>query len=451
VQKILVVPVSFSNTTIDQDEANAIAKAYNGEPSDTGWQSLRSFYRNSSYGRLTINSTITAAYQSSYSTTSFQSYAETNGSDKATDMLASKILSALASKYTLSDYDNDGDGYIDGFEMVYDAGSLVWDGKEDSSTEVWWNFTSFDSSTASYSGEKVGTYFWSRIKQLENGFYTTNIDAHTLIHETGHMLGLDDYYSYDDDEGPAALCDMMDMNIGDHDAYSKMLLGWVKPMVLNASESSVTLTLNSFTQTGDCVLLRNTSTDTWNGTPYDEYLLLQYYTPTYLNKSDASGYKEWAKYGTGSLYKKAGLQVFHVDARIANITTSWKTAAYTDTPSASGDYIISSNTGSYSINLASSKSMNKEVDNSPYRLLKAIPATGTNLYGSSTYIDNLGEQTTLFGTSAYGESNATYTNSKMSALFTNGTKFNDGSTLNWSFTATNQTSNSIDVTFTKTA
>jgi hypothetical protein len=287
---------------------------------------------------------------------------------------------------------------------------------------------------------------------MENGYYTTNIDAHTLIHETGHMLGLDDYYSYDDDEGPAALCDMMDMNIGDHNAYSKMLLGWVKPAVLDNSKSSVSITLNSFTKTGDCVLLRNTSTDTWNGTPYDEYLILQYYTPTNLNESDAAGYKEWKGYGTGSLYKKAGLQVFHVDARVAALNGGWSSLAYTDTITASSQSaIMASNTGSYSTNVAATKTSNKRTYNSAYRLVKAIPATGTDIYGGTKYAENLGEQNTLFGTTAYGETYSSYTNARVSALFPNSTKFNDGSTLNWSFAVSDQTASSIKVTFSKTA
>jgi M6 family metalloprotease-like protein len=455
VQKILVVPVCFSNTTMSQAQVDTIAKAYNGEPSDTGWQSLRSFYRNSSYGRLTINSTIAPSYTSTYSTSSFASYAKSkgeNGAEAATNMLASSILSTLSSQYNLADYDNNNDGYIDGLEMVYNAGSLVWDGTSGSDTEVWWNYTAFDSLSTSASGKKVGLYFWSRIQQMQNGYYSTNIDAHTLIHETGHMLGLDDYYSYDDDEGPAGLCDMMDMNIGDHNAFSKMLLGWVKPMILDSTASNLSITLNSFTQTGDAILLRNTTTDSWNGTPYDEYLILQYYTPTYLNQSDAAGYKEWKGYGTGGLYKKPGLQVFHVDARMAYLNT-WNTAKYTDSLSTSDDnYIIASNTGSSSVNLASSISAKSWVYNSPNRLLKAVTASGSNsIYSGTNYEQNLGYQNTLFGTSAYGESYSSYTNSRLSSLFPNGTKFNDGSTLNWSFNVASQTATTITLNFTKTA
>ncbi len=49
----------------------------------------------------------------------------------------------------------------------------------------------------------------------------------TFIHETGHMLGLDDYYAYGAEEGAGSGCrDMMNDAIGDHNAYSKLLLGW---------------------------------------------------------------------------------------------------------------------------------------------------------------------------------------------------------------------------------
>lgn len=104
-------------------------------------------------------------------------------------------------------------------------------------------------------------------------------DTHVLIHETGHLLGLKDYYSEDEDEQyfATAKFDMMDMNIGDHNAFSKMLLDWTTPYVI---QKPTTFKLHSFIKTGECIIL----TSSWNQTPMDEYLLLEFYTPTGINK-----------------------------------------------------------------------------------------------------------------------------------------------------------------------
>ena len=76
-------------------------------------------------------------------------------------------------------------------------------------------------------------------------------DARTYIHETGHMLGLIDYYS-DNSSAPAGMVDMMDFNIGDHNAYSKFSLGWVNPRIATKSGE---YTLKPFQENGDCIIV----------------------------------------------------------------------------------------------------------------------------------------------------------------------------------------------------
>ena len=57
--------------------------------------------------------------------------------------------------------------------------------------------------------------------------------ASTLIHETGHVLGLPDLYSYRRTSADAAersgclTFDLMDNNTGDTNAFFKWMLGWV--------------------------------------------------------------------------------------------------------------------------------------------------------------------------------------------------------------------------------
>ncbi len=147
-------------------------------------------------------------------------------------------------------------------------------------------------------------------------FGDDNLDAHTYIHETGHLLGLKDYYStlspYD---SPLGCVDMMDNNIGDHSAFTKFSLGWSKPIVVKEEK---TITLPSFEESGDFILLTN---DNFNGTPFDEYFTIEYITPTGLNKEDySSPYKGNGLQG----YSKGGVRISHIDNRAINSSARYE-------------------------------------------------------------------------------------------------------------------------------
>ena len=64
------------------------------------------------------------------------------------------------------------------------------------------------------------------------------LDPLVTIHETGHALGLPDYYDYEPGNGPdggVGGLDMMDINWGDHNVFSKWLLDWLTPQVMSAA------------------------------------------------------------------------------------------------------------------------------------------------------------------------------------------------------------------------
>lgn len=297
---------------------------------------------------------------------------------------------------------------------------------------------------------------------IENGYYDIDIDAHTLIHETGHMLGLDDYYSYETDsdgyytEAPCGMVDMMDCNVGDHDAYSKMLMGWASPKLVNG-EGSFAITLKSFTETGEFALIPSSS---WNGTPYDEYMILQYYTPTGLNEEDSDGYPEFDGYGYGhgGTYEKSGLQAFHVDSRVFSYKDdgyTYSDVAYSKDPTflekelSDGStlyngWIAASNTADYSLDVAKSTFNNDDgVYGSKNKLITILPASGSSAFLSSGYEDSFGLMDNLYTLSG----NSTYTNSKLKKCYQNNGKFNNGDTFPYSFRVTEQTSSSITITF----
>ena len=90
---------------------------------------------------------------------------------------------------------------------------------------------------------------------------------------------------------------MMDANVGDHNAFTKLLLGWVDPYVVTGNCS---LTLSSFGASGDCVMICKNKAD-----PFSEYYIIDYYTPDGLNAMEK---------GYSGLFSVAGVRVYHVAA-----------------------------------------------------------------------------------------------------------------------------------------
>lgn len=108
----------------------------------------------------------------------------------------------------------------------------------DNESQLAWAFTTANGRSQENLKYKVGTFSWGSYFFMTEGNYQSLLtgflpDAHTYIHETGHILGLEDYYSYanskENPEYPVGGLDMMDYNIGDHMAFSKYLLNWISP------------------------------------------------------------------------------------------------------------------------------------------------------------------------------------------------------------------------------
>ena len=191
-----------------------------------------------------------------------------------------------AAGHDFSVYDNDGDGAIDYF-------IVMWAGPTGSWATFWWprNLTSNDPSYT-LDGKTLRNYSW----QPESD----RPDA--VIHETGHSLGLPDLYDYDDSVGPrggVGAFDMMDWR-WDHNCFSKWMLDWVKPTVVAGSKQD--LTLNPSSISTDCVLV-------WPGVDhgdiFSEFFIVQ--------NRQAEGND--AEPGTSWLVPD-GLAIWHVDATL---------------------------------------------------------------------------------------------------------------------------------------
>ena len=313
--KVLVFAVDFSDypsfgsgVTISD-----INTAFNGSSFLTSYESLNSYYNKSSYSQLNLTADIFGFYRASNPSTYYEDEYEklwawndvTNdylyGEDEVTypdSDIIFEVLSYYDDQIDYSDYDANQDGYIDGIYIVYTAPVSYSYG-----SDLWWAYQDYYAYYDEAFDQVYPNYFcWSGTDFLLEG--DSGINARTIIHETGHMLGLDDYYDYETSDnynrGGLGGADMMDNTVGDHNPFSKLLLGWVKPYVVT---ESMTVDLTPFIGSGETLLIINE----WNNTIFDEYLLVSFFTPTGLNFLD--------RY---ELFSISGIIIYHVDARIGN-------------------------------------------------------------------------------------------------------------------------------------
>ena len=174
-----------------------------------------------------------------------------------------EALSVAAKTYDLSKYDSNNDGCIDALYIIYNHPIMHND------TSFWWAFQYFTFEDYKFDGLYSYNYVFSSFDFLFED--QKNNNPRPLIHESGHIFGLEDYYNTSSSGiyQPTGFADMMDANIGDHTGLSKMKLNWVTPKVIKEEGE---ITLSPFHSSGDLILIPTSKG--YNNTPYDEYLLL---------------------------------------------------------------------------------------------------------------------------------------------------------------------------------
>lgn len=302
--KILVVPCVFKEERefTESDLAN-IEKGFFGDdlPSEGGYHSLKDYYYQSSLGKLSLTGEVTDVLSIPYTVDEL----EEDGS-YLPGVAASCLYddSSFVSDSFLRKYDKDEDGYLDSVVFVYSSPTS-------SRTGSFWAWVANVDTKPDLSRPITSRHMWVGIDFFADEDYA--IDTHSIIHETGHLLGLRDYYPSDNYYLALGGHSMMDYNISDHDPYSKMLLGWAEPTYYDFDGyDKVTVELPSFEDTNAFLLYK----PNWNHSSLDEYLLFEFYTPTKLNLLDAK-----TQYSTRPLgFSKPGIKIYHADSRVAKCT-----------------------------------------------------------------------------------------------------------------------------------
>ena len=257
-----------------------------GSPSDFPYESLAAYYDRSSYGQLILSGGATLGwYRTAHNRSTISQ--TTTGRE---NLIKEALGYFNAQGHDFSQYDNDGDGVIDYFLVIWSGPDTGWAG-------FWWGYqTTFSDSSFSIDGKRLRKYSW----QWESNPWPGTFSPRVTIHETGHALGLPDYYDYDPGLGPdggVGGLDMMDLNRGDHNCFSKWVLDWISPTVV-ASGSRTPFLAPSGTSTDAILVMPNVDPND----PFGEFFMVQ------------NRYRAGNDNTTG--YPADGLLIWHVDATL---------------------------------------------------------------------------------------------------------------------------------------
>jgi M6 family metalloprotease-like protein len=225
-------------------------------------------------------------------------------------LVLDEALKYLAGIMDLSEFDSDGNGMIDSVVLITTL-EIDSDVTFNWAYRYWNLYTDDDGYYYEYDEVSANDYLWAPYQFLYEGadaggnaIYndTSAMNTYTFIHEFGHVLGADDYYDTAYVGEPLQGCDIMDSMTGDHNPYSKFNYGWITTSRLIVTDSSVTVNLKSFVESGDTVIIANN----WDNTlgAYQEYYVLMYYKNDGLNGGD---------YG---YFMNEGIVVYHVNSTL---------------------------------------------------------------------------------------------------------------------------------------
>jgi M6 family metalloprotease-like protein len=267
---------------------------------DTGYprESLRNYYRRSSYNLLEIQGATLGWYRPATSRSSVtQTYVGRE------NLIKEALNSIHSAGHNFAQYDNDGDGDIDYFVVIWTGPPGAW-------ASFWWGYYTSWSSSFILDGKQFqgANYSW----QWEANPVGGTFSPYVVIHETGHSLGLPDLYDYDGSVGPnggVGGADMMDANNYDHNGFSKMLLDWLTPQVVSAGNRTVALTPTGSTPSA-MIFWPNYNL----ASPFTEFFLVQ---NRYRINNDTGGAAD-------------GLLVWHIDATLNASNVFAYDNSYTD-------------------------------------------------------------------------------------------------------------------------
>lgn len=235
-RKLLMLLVNFADTqtTFGRDDFDAMMNTANYQ--NTG--SFRDFYLENSYGQLDIQTTVVGWIQLSKNKNMYST-------ENMTELI-SEALALVQDEIDFSQFDNNGDGELDGLSIIHQGTGQEVTG---STQDIW-----------SHSGELYDTWvdgirvrtYTIQPELLYNVPMLSMMTVGVFCHEFGHNLGAPDFYDVDYEQNGSYVgtgeWDLMGGGAwgtygrsGDspchYTMWQKIQFGWVTPTVLSESQT----------------------------------------------------------------------------------------------------------------------------------------------------------------------------------------------------------------------
>ena len=266
---------------------------------------VRDYYNEVSYGRIdlvTVNLPSSLNWKRAPLTYAY--YVDNNyGTDSPyphnTQKLCEDLVDLVDAQIDFSEYDNDGDGYVDALLITHAGPGAEYTGQR---TDIWshkWSIAPRNRDGVSIYNYAIMPEFWSASGDMTIGVY---------CHELGHVLGLPDLYDTDGSSRGAGNWSLMatgSWNGGlgrtpaHPDPWCKIQAGWLTPSVVAANQTGVSI---------PAVESDATAFRLWtSGQTGNQYFLVE--------NRQKSGYD--------AALPGSGLLIWHVDDGAANNNNEW--------------------------------------------------------------------------------------------------------------------------------
>jgi len=243
-RKLVCILMGFKDKAFTKTQSD-FNNLYNQVGYTTGGAtgSVKDFYSENSYGQFDLTVTVAGPYTAA-NNMSYYGANDASGYDVNPRALVSEAINAADASVNFADFDNDGDGTVDGVYIIY-AGY----GEEaGASADCIWAHAWSLATAVTKDGKSISKYSCSAELSGSSGSTITAIGV--ICHEFGHVLGAPDYYDVDYSTGgqfdgtgdwdlmAAGSWNNNGITPASHNAYTKVYVyGWATATELTSAQN----------------------------------------------------------------------------------------------------------------------------------------------------------------------------------------------------------------------